>query len=282
MQHELSAVRSKADFDIAGDLPKKNIDTGLGLERMASLLQGVDNMYEIDEIYPVLARGGDERSYGSATARPPRRPIRTTCGCGWSPTTCAPGSCSSATVSPRATRAEATSCAGCSDAAVRSMRLLGYQGQCLPELLPISLERMRQSYPELEQDFERISSIAYGEEEAFRGPSRPGTTILDTAVAEVKRPAGRPLRRPGVQLHDTYGFPIDLTLEMAAEQGLAVDPRASPGSCRAARPRQGRREGQEGRTRRHRASTARSPRRLAGEVEFTGYDEVSSEGGSPV
>src|SRR5690554_207260 len=56
MQHELSAVRSKSDFDIAGELPQKNIDTGMGLERMASLLQGVDNMYEIDEVYPVLAR----------------------------------------------------------------------------------------------------------------------------------------------------------------------------------------------------------------------------------
>src|SRR5699024_1102490 len=56
MQDVLSQVRSKADFDVAGELPSKNIDTGMGLERVAYLLQGVDNLYEIDEVYPVIAR----------------------------------------------------------------------------------------------------------------------------------------------------------------------------------------------------------------------------------
>src|SRR3954454_4512146 len=59
MQDELSAVRSKEDFDIAGPLPKRNIDTGMGLERVAYLLQGVDNLYEIDEVYPVLERAAE-------------------------------------------------------------------------------------------------------------------------------------------------------------------------------------------------------------------------------
>ena len=79
MQHELSAVRAKDDFDIAGPLPHKNIDTGMGLERMASLLQGVDNLYEIDEVYPVLARAAElaGKRYGAQSVRtrhePPRR-----------------------------------------------------------------------------------------------------------------------------------------------------------------------------------------------------------------
>ena len=60
-------VRAKDDFDIAGDLPKKNIDTGMGLERMATLLQGVDNLYEIDEVYPVLDRAAEltGKTYGA-------------------------------------------------------------------------------------------------------------------------------------------------------------------------------------------------------------------------
>ena len=109
--------------------------------------------------------------------------------------------------------------------AVRSMRLLGYEDPCLPELLPVSVERMKQSYPELGTGFDRISQIAYAEEEAFRRTLAAGTTILDTAVARTKEAGGRDPRRAteAFQLHDTYGFPIDLTLEMAAEQGLEVD-----------------------------------------------------------
>src|SRR3954447_23282218 len=66
MQEELSAVRSKSDFDVRGPLPNKNIDTGMGLERVAYLLQGKDNMYEIDEMFPVIEKAAElsGRSYG--------------------------------------------------------------------------------------------------------------------------------------------------------------------------------------------------------------------------
>ena len=76
MQDELSAVRSKSDFDIAGSLPKKNIDTGMGLDRVALLLQGKQNMYEIDVVYPVIARAEEltGKKYGAATSRR-RRPV---------------------------------------------------------------------------------------------------------------------------------------------------------------------------------------------------------------
>ena len=109
--------------------------------------------------------------------------------------------------------------------AVRSMRLLGFDEPSLPLLLPVSVERMKQSYPELEAGFDRITQIAYAEEEAFRRTLASGTTILDTAVARTKASGGTHARgrRRRSSSHDTYGFPIDLTLEMAEEQGLEVD-----------------------------------------------------------
>jgi alanyl-tRNA synthetase len=82
---------------------------------------------------------------------------------------------------------------------VRSMRLLGYEDPCLPELLPVSLERMSNSYPELATGFDRIAQIAYAEEDAFRRTLASGTTILDTAVARTKDAGGSTLaggRRP--------------------------------------------------------------------------------------
>src|SRR5690606_30442253 len=109
--------------------------------------------------------------------------------------------------------------------AVRAMRLLGWQeGPSLPHLLPVARDCMAPSYPEVAEEFGRISQYAYGEEEAFLSTLKAGTTILDTAIADAKKARKRKL--PGekaFQLHDTYGFPIDLTLEIAAEAGLGVD-----------------------------------------------------------
>ncbi|MGL5859917.1 MAG: alanine--tRNA ligase, partial [Phycicoccus sp.] len=226
MQEELAEVRAKDDFDIGGPLPKKNIDTGLGLERMATLLQGVDNLYEIDEVYPVLARAAEMtgKEYGAHSghtvgeSHPDDVRLRVVAdhvrsslmliGDGVTP-----GNEGRGYVLRRMLRRS-----------VRSMRLLGFADPCLPHLLPVSLERMQQSYPELEAGFERIAQIAYAEEEAFRRTLAAGTTILDSAVARTRESGGSTLAGDqAFQLHDTYGFPIDLTLEMAAEQGLEVD-----------------------------------------------------------
>jgi alanyl-tRNA synthetase len=107
---------------------------------------------------------------------------------------------------------------------VRSIRLLGYQDLSLPQLLPVSRDAMAPTYPEVASDFERISTYAYAEEETFAQTLRAGTAILDTAVRETRSAGGDTLSgEQAFQLHDTYGFPIDLTLEMAAEQGLTVD-----------------------------------------------------------
>ena len=218
MQDVLSGVRSKEDFDIAGSLPKKNIDTGMGLERVAYLLQGVDNMYEIDVMYPVIERAEEltGRRYGDSHESDVRfrvvaDHIRSTMMLISDGVT--PGNEGRGYVLRRLLRR-----------AVRSMRLLGTEDRVLPELLPVSRDKMGETYGELHRDWERISQIAYAEEDAFRQTLRAGTQIFDLAASDVKQSGGHVLSGDrAFALHDTYGFPIDLTLEMAAEQGLEVD-----------------------------------------------------------
>ena len=112
--------------------------------------------------------------------------------------------------------------------AVRSMRLLGHDRPSMPELLPVCQAVMAESYPELRTDFARISETIYTEEEAFRRTLATGTSIFDQVTGAVKEEGGRTLAgEDAFRLHDTYGFPIDLTLEMASEVGLAVDEEGS-------------------------------------------------------
>ena len=218
MQDELSAVRSKEDFDIAGSLPKKNIDTGMGLERVAYLLQDKENMYEIDVMFPVIERAMElsGRRYGADHQDDVRfrvvadhvRSSMMLIGDGVTP-----GNEGRGYVLRRLLRR-----------AVRSMRLLGYDDPALPELMPVSRDKMAETYTDLSRDWERIARVAYAEEEAFRKTLQAGTQIFDLAAGEVKQTGGTTLSgERAFALHDTFGFPIDLTLEMAAEQGLAVD-----------------------------------------------------------
>ncbi|MFI6428060.1 alanine--tRNA ligase [Promicromonospora sp. NPDC050880] len=223
MQYAIDDVKSKEDFRIVGELAKKNIDTGMGLERVAFLLQGKDNMYEIDEVFPVIeaAEKLSGKKYGENHDDDVRmrvvadhvRSALMIIGDGVRPSNEGRGY-----VLRRLLRRS-----------VRAMRLLGVDGVALPSLLPVSKDAMAPSYPELQQNFEQISAVAYAEEEAFRRTLASGTTILDSAVAGLKKQGGDNLVLPGeaaFQLHDTYGFPIDLTLEMAAEQGVQVDEKA--------------------------------------------------------
>src|SRR4029079_16722989 len=108
--------------------------------------------------------------------------------------------------------------------AVRSMRLLGTEDRVLPELFPVSRDRMSPGYPQIAADWQRSATVAYAEEDAFRQTLRTGTQIFDLAATEVTAGGGRQITGDkAFALHDTYGFPIDLTLEMAAEKGLSVD-----------------------------------------------------------
>jgi alanyl-tRNA synthetase len=226
MQNERGSGSGKDDYPILGELPAKNIDTGMGMERMAALLQGVDNLYEIDETRPILDRAAamTGKRYGvhSGHAADQSHPddvrlrviadhVRTALmliGDGVTPSNEGRGY-----VLRRILRR-----------AIRSMRLLGWEDKALPELLPIARDCMSGSYPELAKDFERIAMIGYSEEDTFRRTLAAGTSIFDLAVADVKRTNASVLAgEQAFKLHDTYGFPVDLTLEMAAEQGLTVD-----------------------------------------------------------
>ena len=272
MQDELSAVRSKSDFDIAGSLPRKNIDTGMGLERVAFLLQGKDNMYEIDVMFPVIEKAMEltGRRYGAAHEDDVRfrvvaDHVRSSMMLIADGVT--PGNEGRGYVLRRLLRR-----------AVRSMRLLGYDDPALPELLPVSRDKMGETYGELLRDWTRISTVAYAEEQAFRQTLRAGTAIFDQATSELVGSGGSEL--PGAQafaLHDTYGFPIDLTLEMAAEHGLTVD---EPG-FRRLMDEQRQRAKQDARAKKGQHRDARAYREIADAmgraVEFTGYETVTDE-----
>ncbi|MFH5823249.1 alanine--tRNA ligase [Georgenia sp. AZ-5] len=217
---------SGKDYPLLRELEHKAIDTGLGVERLAFILQGRENFYEIDETYPVIqaAERLSGRTYGEGknSADPDDVRMRVVADHVRSAMMLIadgvrPGNDGRGYVLRRLIRR-----------AVRSMRLLGVDVPALPVLLPASKDAMKGSYPELETDFARISQVAYEEEEAFRRTLTSGTTILDTAVARAKEAGasgGRAVLSgaDAFALHDTYGFPIDLTLEMAAEQGVSVD-----------------------------------------------------------
>jgi alanyl-tRNA synthetase len=278
MQEELGEVRSKEDFDILAELPKKNIDTGMGMERMATLLQGVDNLYEIDQTRPVLDRAAEltGKTYGAHSghaayeSHPDDVRLRIIAdhvrsGLMLIGDGVTPGNEGRGYVLRRLLRR-----------AIRSMRLLGYEDPALPELLPVARDCMAPSYPELATDFERISTYAYAEEDAFRRTLRAGTTILDVAVSETKSAGGNQLSGDrAFQLHDTYGFPIDLTLEMAAEQGLSVD-EAGFRRLMAEQQAKSQADAKAKKTAHLDLSLYRSALE-AGTVEFTGYSEIARE-----
>ncbi|HLS24885.1 MAG TPA: alanine--tRNA ligase [Beutenbergiaceae bacterium] len=209
------------DYPLVGELEQKAIDTGAGLERLAYLLQGKENIYEIDEVFPVIS--AMEEISGKRYGADPEDDVRLrviadhvrsslmVIADGVTPSNEGRGY-----VLRRLMRR-----------AVRAVRLLGVDTPALPMLLPVSRDAMQDSYPGVAEDFDRISQVAYAEEDAFRRTLSTGTTILEAAVARVRDTAGdAPAVLPGTEaftLHDTYGFPIDLTLEMAAEHGVAVD-----------------------------------------------------------
>jgi alanyl-tRNA synthetase len=219
MQFERGPGAGKDGFPILGELPAKNIDTGMGLERMASILQGVDNIYEIDTMWRILDQAADltETKYG----RDPRADVslrvisdHVRSGTMMVADGVLPSNEGRGYVLRRILRRS-----------IRNLRLLGAGDERhMHELTSAAIEGMGDTYPELRADAAHIHTVIDAEEQSFLATLRTGTAIFDASVEETKRRKEPTLS--GAQaftLHDTYGFPIDLTLEMAAEQGLAVE-----------------------------------------------------------
>lgn len=199
-------------------LTRKNIDTGAGLERLATIMQGVDNLFEVDTIRAILDEacrltgivyGQDEKS--DTAIRVITDHIRSTtmmiCD-GIMPSNEGRGY-----VLRRLLRR-----------AARFGRLLGLEQPFLYQIAPIVVRESGAAYPELIERRDYLTRMIRIEEERFAETIQQGSAILDGFLADVKLTGGTVLTGTDVfRLHDTYGFPLDLTREIAAEQGISLD-----------------------------------------------------------
>ncbi|MFC9658795.1 alanine--tRNA ligase [Nocardia sp. NPDC127606] len=270
MQNERGAGISKDNFEILGPLPKQNIDTGMGVERVAFLLQGVDNVYETDLMRPIIDKAEEltGRSYGVDHTDDVRfrviadhaRTAAMLIADGVNP-----GNDGRGYVLRRLLRR-----------IVRSARLLGAEKPVMAELIRVVTDLMAPSYPELATDFSRIETVSVGEEMAFLKTLNTGETLFDNAATAVKSKGGKQITgSDAFALHDTYGFPIDLTLEMAAEAGLSVD----EDGFRSLMAEQRKRAKDDAQARKHAHADLTVYKELVdrGATEFTGFDELTSE-----
>ncbi|WP_406816072.1 alanine--tRNA ligase [Mycobacterium sp. M23085] len=271
MQNERGEGTGKADFEILGPLPRKNIDTGMGVERVAFILQGVHNVYETDLLRPVI---------DTAAARAPRgydvgnhdddvryrviadhsRTAAILIGDGVTP-----GNDGRGYVLRRLLRR-----------VIRSARLLDIEGPIVGDLMATVRDAMGPSYPELVADFDRIRRIAVAEETAFNRTLAAGSKLFDEVAGNTKASGAKAISgSDAFTLHDTYGFPIELTLEMASEAGLRVD----EVGFRELMAEQRRRAKADAAARKHAHADLTAYRELvdAGPTEFTGFDELTSE-----
>ena len=214
MQYERGDGGAKEGFPILGELPKKNIDTGMGLERVAFLLQGVENIYEIDQVRPLIDIASElsGKKYGANESDDVRmrviadhiRSALMLMSDGVTPSNEGRGY-----VLRRLLRRS-----------VRALRLLGIEEASFQKLFTASKNAMVDAYPELEESFERVLRAALAEEAGFRKTLDSGSQVLEEELAKTKSQLSGEV---AFLLHDTYGFPIDLTVEIAEESGKSVD-----------------------------------------------------------
>lgn len=261
----------KDDFPILGDLPNKNIDTGMGVERMAAILQGVDNIYEIDTTKFILDKATElvGKKYGTENVNDIRLRViadHTRTATFLISDGVVPANEGRGYVLRRMMRR-----------VIRNMRLLGTEDLVMNDLISSSIDAMSPQYPELASERSRILETSRNEEESFIKTLKMGTQIFDLAVDDLKNAKVSKLSgEKAFELHDTYGFPIDLTLEMAQEAGLAVDETGFKNLMGEQRER----AKKDAKTRKSGLADTGQYRQLAdlaGVSEFVGYREVESE-----
>ena len=271
MQNIRGDGAGKEGYPILGELPAKNIDTGLGLERTAALLQGVENIYEIDTTRHILDKASliSGVKYGKATSSDVSlrviadhaRTATMLIGDGVTP-----GNEGRGYVLRRMMRRT-----------TRNMRLLGSPDHNMTELITASIEAMGPQYPELVSDRDRIVKVAEAEESAFLQTLKSGTHIFDQASAQLKQSGKKQLSGDDAfKLHDTYGFPFDLTLEMANEQGLVVDAEGFTRLMKQQRER-AKADAKAKKSGHTDVSEYRKIAELGKKMEFIGYSHLESE-----
>ncbi|MEN6313056.1 MAG: alanine--tRNA ligase [Clostridiaceae bacterium] len=234
-------------------LQKKNIDTGMGLERLACIMQDVNNLFEVDTIRNILNYVCEKAGvrYDAATAATNAAAGNKT----EEPSPCLAARNETSEPSPRHKKAGSTDVSirvitdhirsttmMVSDGilpsnegrgyvlrrllrrAARHGRLIGIKNAFLYDVARVVIRESKEAYPELDEKADYICKVIKIEEERFAATIDQGIAILNDFIAEIKTANGKVL--PGsmvFKLHDTYGFPLDLTREIAEEVGLEID-----------------------------------------------------------
>ncbi|MDW7740414.1 MAG: alanine--tRNA ligase [Bacillota bacterium] len=197
------------------ELKQKNIDTGAGLERVAMALQGVHSLYDIDTVKPLFEHFSN---IAAAERREQKIPLRIVTEHSRGTTFLIadgviPSNEGRGYVLRRLLRR-----------AVRHGKLLGIEGNFLTDAVSLVVETMGTSYPELVDREDYIRQIVKLEEQKFQDTLSQGMEILDGYLEKIKENGDKIL--PGdltFKLYDTYGFPLDLTVEILGEKGFEVD-----------------------------------------------------------
>ena len=260
MQYEQNPVNTLTP------LPAQNIDTGLGLNRMALIQQGVDSIFDTDQFVPLIKLGEELSGRSSGTDVATDRALRILADHtrGMSALIAdgvVPSNEERGYVLRRLMRR-----------AIVQGRHLGIEPGFLPRYTHVVRETLASAYPELHEQADTVDMWARTEEETFNRTLEQGMKLLEDVIERSRSNGEEGIgAEEAFRLHDTFGFPFDLTLEIAAERGLGVDDQGFEELMEQQRVRARATEGREGQDRRR--ETLRTFAQSAGGATiFTGYE----------